>query len=70
MLCAEMGIKMVRVRYSDHCNFYQVCSWCEANCLGKFYVGNDWKNWIPNSQNRMIEFECKEDATLFSLTYP
>ena len=60
---------MITVRYNDDLDFHEIYYWCEANCLGLWYTGMDWKNWVLGEHNRMVQFVDKNDAVLFALRW-
>ena len=61
-------MKLIKVRYETD-NFHTIYSWLDENCRGAFYTGTDWDQWVVSKQNKMVEFEDEQDATLFALKW-
>ena len=59
----------VTLRVPEDFDFHVMYHWCEANCLGDFYIGTDWHNWIPDSKNAIVQFKDQRDAILFALKW-
>lgn len=62
-------MQLITIRLPNRTDDGLVRQWCAQNCIGRYYFGHDWDNWIVGEDNIVCQFESNHDATLFALRY-